>query len=67
MTSGERPAHFGVWRSLVARMIWDHEAAGSNPATPTSLRVAQLEERAFREREVARSSRATQTIFYLGN
>ena len=24
----------GVWRSLVARMVWDHEAGGSNPPTP---------------------------------
>lgn len=26
---------FGVWRSLVSRMVRVHEAAGSNPATPT--------------------------------
>ena len=25
----------GVWRSLVSRMVRDHEAAGSSPATPT--------------------------------
>ena len=25
----------GVWRSLVSRMVRVHEAAGSNPATPT--------------------------------
>lgn len=25
----------GVWRSLVARRVWDAEAAGSNPVTPT--------------------------------
>ena len=29
--------YFGVWRSLVARMVWDHEAAGSNPSTPTIM------------------------------
>ena len=28
----------GVWRSLVARMVWDHEAVGSSPTTPTSDR-----------------------------
>ena len=26
---------FGVWHSLVVRMVRDHEAAGSNPVTPT--------------------------------
>jgi hypothetical protein len=29
----------GEWRSLVARMVWDHEAAGSNPVSPTILFV----------------------------
>ena len=28
----------GVWRSLVAHVLWEHGAAGSNPVTPTSLR-----------------------------
>ena len=27
--------HLGVWRSLVARVVRDDEAAGSNPVTPT--------------------------------
>lgn len=27
----------GVWRSWLARHVWDVEAAGSSPATPTSL------------------------------
>ena len=27
---------FGAWRSLVARVFWVHEAAGSSPAAPTS-------------------------------
>ena len=26
-----------VWRSLVARLIWDQEVVGSNPATRTTL------------------------------
>ena len=33
---------FGVWRSLVARMVWDHEVGGSNPSTPTTLRQNTL-------------------------
>ena len=30
------PSHgkHGVWRSLVARLVWDQEVAGSNPAAP---------------------------------
>ena len=27
----------GVWRSLVARVVRDDEAAGSNPVTPTNV------------------------------
>ena len=27
---------FGVWLSLVERLVWDQEVAGSNPVTPTS-------------------------------
>ncbi len=30
--------YFGVWRSLVSRMVRVHEAAGSNPATPTKIK-----------------------------
>ena len=25
----------GAWRSPVARMLWEHDVAGSNPAAPT--------------------------------
>ena len=35
----------GLWRSLVARLVRDEEAAGSNPVSPTIYcRVAQLAE-----------------------
>ena len=27
-----------MWRSLVARLVWDQEAAGSNPAAPIRAR-----------------------------
>ena len=27
----------GVWRSLVARVLWEHEAGGSSPLTPTNV------------------------------
>lgn len=27
----------GVWRSLVARPLWERKVVGSNPATPTSI------------------------------
>ena len=27
---------FGVWRSLVSRLVRDQEASGSNPDTPTT-------------------------------
>ncbi len=26
----------GVWRSLVARLLWEQEVGGSNPLTPTN-------------------------------
>jgi hypothetical protein len=26
----------GLWRSLVARFVWDEDVAGSNPVSPTS-------------------------------
>jgi hypothetical protein len=26
----------GAWRSPVARMLWEHDVAGSNPAAPTN-------------------------------
>ena len=27
--------NIGDWRNWLARMVWDHEAAGSNPVSPT--------------------------------
>ena len=30
------PANFGMWRSLVARVVRDDEVAGSNPVIPTN-------------------------------
>jgi hypothetical protein len=27
----------GVWRSLVAHLVWDQGVQGSNPCTPTNL------------------------------
>ena len=33
----------GTWRSLVAHVVWDHEAAGSNPAVPTLSSTSEQE------------------------
>ncbi len=30
------PGPIGLWRSLVARSLWEREAGGSNPPNPTS-------------------------------
>ena len=38
---------FGVWRSLVAHLVWDQGAAGSNPVTPTTSRRAFMACRVF--------------------
>ena len=29
--------NFGVWRSLVAHLVWDQGVQGSNPCTPTKI------------------------------
>lgn len=33
----------GVWRSLVARPLWERKVVGSNPATPTTSKIALWE------------------------
>ncbi|ETZ04557.1 hypothetical protein K737_301029 [Holospora undulata HU1] len=33
---------FGVWRSLVARLLWEQNVGGSNPFTPTPFVVLLL-------------------------
>lgn len=33
----------GVWRSLVARPLWERKVVGSNPATPTTGKIALWE------------------------
>ena len=35
----------GVWRSLVAHVVWDHVVAGSNPVTPTTFLIVRLSNR----------------------
>ena len=30
------PGSSGLWRSLVARFVWDEDVAGSNPVSPTN-------------------------------
>lgn len=37
-------AFHGVWRSLVARVLWEHDVAGSNPVTPTRRRPYGIRE-----------------------
>jgi hypothetical protein len=35
--SSNKGCSLGVWRSLVAHLLWEQGAGGSNPLTPTSL------------------------------
>ena len=39
--SGVNPFH-GMWRSLVAHLLWEQGVAGSNPAIPTIQEQAHL-------------------------
>ncbi len=34
--------HGGVWRSLVAHLVWDQGVQGSNPCTPTNRQYKGL-------------------------
>ena len=34
-------ARGGVWRSLVARLLWEQKVNGSNPFTPTTAPVSR--------------------------
>ena len=33
---------YGVWRSWLARVVWDDEVGGSSPLTPTILKLAGI-------------------------
>ena len=38
INSGKRaPKNIGAWRSLVAHLLWEQGAGGSNPLAPTNL------------------------------
>ena len=38
-----RRADFGTWRSLVARLFWVQDVAGSNPVVPTSVSLGNAD------------------------
>ncbi len=52
----------GVWRSLVARVVRDDEAAGSNPVTPTNVKSRSFMGRLFTLFAGVRGSRRFETL-----
>jgi hypothetical protein len=48
----------GVWRSLVARVVRDDEAAGSNPVTPTNSRMCHPSDEETRSKTLVEESSA---------
>lgn len=36
-----------MWRSLVSRLVWDQDAAGSSPVIPTTSAVSKLRAAVF--------------------
>ena len=39
----------GVWRSWLARLVWDQKAGGSSPLTPTIFRLRKMVRHSFSE------------------
>ena len=42
--------YLGPWRRLVARVLWEHEVVGSNPAAPTFNEIPEERGRSVRIR-----------------
>ena len=56
---GYSARRFGVWRSLVARLLWVQEAEGSNPFAPTPPRGPRGPFRPSRDALIAQGDRAS--------
>ncbi len=37
---------FGAWLSLVERLLWEQNVAGSNPVAPTKIKFSEIKENA---------------------